>query len=339
MNIYVLGYKTKVINHQGVYHFELKDKKLKLRNSYLLEQKPGALVKINNQIIVSTKKNDDFEDNNFVIYEISEDGSLVEKERIKQPYYFSYLSLSIDKKYLLSASFYEGLDAIYQVLNLKIPIYLNKHSFEKPTKDTRQQECHSHFIEMAPFGNLIFSTDLGSDHVYAYNYSENEISCNKDFSFRLEAESGPRLMAFGKRHKNVYLLNEIKNSIDVFLMKPKKLEKIQEISTVIKDLKKDNSPAAIKISPDLTVLGISNRGEDTIVFYKIEPVFGKLEEIERICCGKTPRDFIFLSDELILVAAQDENSLELYEFKDNVWILLDTAYILSPVSILCEGEL
>jgi 6-phosphogluconolactonase len=93
----------------------------------------------------------------------------------------------------------------------------------------------------------------------------------------------------------------------------KDFELIQEISTIPADFTGENTTAAIKISPDKKYLAVSNRGHDSIAYYRIG-ADGKLTLLDFIKTGKRPRDFAFSPDgRWILAGSEAESFVRIYK--------------------------
>lgn len=334
MKFYVISYGNEQDNRQGIFscEFNQKDKTIVAINFYPTKEKPGSLVLLD-ELIIFSSINTETKKSYLTLLTSDENNNLYEKEKILQENFYSTLSITEDKKYLLGASFYEGIDSVFHINNLKNPESTFKHEFRKRTDLLIQQNCHSHFIGMTKDNKYIYSTDLGTDEILVYSFSEGQITLDKNLSLDRKLGDGPRLMPFGQTGEYAYLLNELSNRIDVFFYNNGVFSLIQEISTLKEDFHGTSSSAAIKISENGKYLAASNRGEDSIVLFDIDRGKGYLTLNRRIYCGKKPRDIEFLEDKYILVCSQDENRIELFDIDGVIENPINYLPIPTPVFI------
>jgi len=189
----------------------------------------------------------------------------------------------------------------------------------------RQRSPHAHYIVYTDlYGGAWVACDLGIDKILIYNgyngiFDTTQLDC--------PAGSGPRHFAVNR--ECLYVNAELSSKVLVY----KNRELIQEISTLPDDFTEMSTTAAIKISKDL--LGVSNRGHDSIAYYKITDS-GTLTPLGFVKSGRTPRDFAFSpKGEWLLCAGQSEDSVKIFKVDGDV--ITDTgkcADIPSPVCVL-----
>ena len=94
-----------------------------------------------------------------------------------------------------------------------------------------------------------------------------------------------------------------------------RLTEIQTISTLPEGFAGENTAAEVVVDRAGTFLYASNRGDDSIVVFSIDPTSGTLTTIQRVPTqGKRPRSFsIDPSGRFLLVANQDSNSVAVFE--------------------------
>ena len=79
---------------------------------------------------------------------------------------------------------------------------------------------------------------------------------------------------------------------------------------------RNSQAAAIRLTPDMRGIVVSNRGENSLAVFDFDESTGKLASKERtMLSGDWPRDFIFVSDDLALVAL--ERSGEVHALRYN----------------------
>ena len=184
----------------------------------------------------------------------------------------------------------------------------------------RQKSPHAHYVDYIDlYGGALAVCDLGIDKVIVYNgiIEKIELDC--------PAGSGPRHFAINR--DCLYVNAELSNKVLVY----KNRELIQEISTLPRDFTGNSTTAAIKISKDL--LGVSNRGHDSVAYYKIANN-GTLTLLDFIKSGNTPRDFAFSPDgNWLLCAGQTDNSVKICKVEGD--IITDTGKCVSVPSPVC----
>lgn len=334
MKFYVIAYGNTEDKRQGIFSIEFNknNKLINLLDFYPTEDKPAGFIVNNNKMIMSSM-NSESKKAYLTVLNIEKNGNLLKEKSYSQDYFYSYLDLSIDKNYLLGASFYEGIDSVFSIGDLTSPISTNIHEFRKRSDKPVQQACHSHFIGMTPDEKHIYSIDIGTDEVFLYNFERGVISLNKENSLDRPLGSGPRLMPFSNNGNFAYLLNELDNKINVFSYEKGGFKEIQNISTLDKDFKGENTAAGIKISKDNKYLAITNRGEDSVVIYSVNSLDGTLELKDRTYTGKKPRDLEFIENDYIAVCSQDDSKIQIIEIGEKVLLLETFVSIPSPVFI------
>lgn len=335
MKLYVIAYGNNEDKKQGIFaiSFDEKEKQIKLLNFYPTKTKPASLIVKNNKLIMSSI-NQETKKGLISLINISDDNILSEEKSFEQNYFYSHLTLSNNEKYVLGASFYEGVDGVIALEDLGKTISSHIHTFRKRTDKLIQQACHSHYIGVTPDDKYVYAADLGTDEVLVYDFKDGIISLNAEKSLNRPLGSGPRLMPFSKNGKFAYLINELSNEVNVFSYEDGNFKELQTISSLSKDFDKESTAAGIKISENNKYLAVANRGEDSIVIYSIDKETGFLSIKDRVHTGKKPRDIQFVGDNYILVCAQDENKIQVIEIGDKAIILEDSVDIPSPVFII-----
>ena len=102
---------------------------------------------------------------------------------------------------------------------------------------------------------------------------------------------------------------------------------------------KNNQAAAIRLTPDERRVIVSNRGENSLVVFDFDESTGKLAfKVRTMLAGDWPRDFIFVSDSLALVACERSGEVQSLSYEKDVG-MFNTIATLSglfrPVS-LCK---
>lgn len=172
---------------------------------------------------------------------------------------------------------------------------------------------HVHYADLTPDGRLI-TCDLGEDLITIYDISDDgkltEVS-----HFQDDPGFGTRHLAFHPNGKYVYVLGELSSELEVFKYDASNAEltRIQKLKTIPSTWRAHNGAGAIHISHDGRFVYTTNRGENTIAVFAIQPDF-TVKHIQSISSeGDFPRDFNFSRDEKFIVCSnQNSDNLSLY---------------------------
>jgi 6-phosphogluconolactonase len=223
-----------------------------------------------------------------------------------------YLSLDKAGRYLMVANYGAGSITTLPIGTdgrLGAPTASIQHT---GTKDPRP-----HAIEATKDDRFALVPDLGLDQlfVYRFNPETGALALNASGTVKLPPNTGPRHIAIAPSGKIVYLTNEEASTVTVFSFDPAHgtLVEKQTVSTLPADSKVQNTTAEIGLDPTGKFLYVSNRGEDTIVLFNVDPKSGKLTPVDRTPSGgKTPRTFaIDPTGKWMLVANQGSNTIDL----------------------------
>lgn len=180
-----------------------------------------------------------------------------------------YISLSPDRGFLFIANYPSGSVAV---------VKLDLNGFPVSVTDTiyfpkgKRDFSHAHMIMADPSGKHIYLTDLGLDRVVVYNFDSDSGKLKELPSglLSLPDGSGPRHFAFNSAGTIMYVINELGSTISVINVDEEKgLTIVQTLSTVSDSFSGRNYCADIHLSKDGKYLYGSNRGENTIVTFRI----------------------------------------------------------------------
>src|SRR6266852_1369130 len=242
--------------------------------------------------------------------------------------------LSFDKagKFLFAANYTSGNVVVFPILP---DGKLGEHTSAVkdagalgPNKE-RQEAPHAHWIEPSMDGHSVYVADLGLDRVLRYRFDvtngtlsaadvqNNEYRSVPDSSAKLTPGTGPRHVAFSLDGIHMYVLGEIQSTVTAFHavgfddFVP---ASFQKISALPKGFSGRNEAAEIALHPSGKFLYTSNRGNDTIVVFKIQPWGGKLRLFANVSTGgKEPRHFaIDPTGQFLLAENQNSNSIVVF---------------------------
>ncbi|MDP6360467.1 MAG: lactonase family protein [Planctomycetota bacterium] len=139
--------------------------------------------------------------------------------------------------------------------------------------ESRQQGPHAHCIVVSPDNKYVYSNDLGLDKImnYKLDVETATLAPNKQPFARTLPGAGPRHFAFHPSKDFAYAINELHNSVTVFIYEPDtgSLLEQQTISTLPDDWEGTSHTADVKLTPDGRFLYGTNRGHDSIAIYSV----------------------------------------------------------------------
>jgi 6-phosphogluconolactonase len=182
----------------------------------------------------------------------------------------------------------------------------------------RQAGPHAHSVVFSPDNRFLLSADLGTDKVMIYRFdaASGKITANDPPAFSVTPGSGPRHLEFHPNGHFLYLINEMASTVELLHYDPATgaLTSGQTLSTLPEGFTATNTAAEIAINAAGSVLYASNRGDNSIALFHIDPERGLLSFMERVSTlGKTPRFFTFdPTGQYLLVANQDSDDLVVF---------------------------
>jgi 6-phosphogluconolactonase len=179
---------------------------------------------------------------------------------------------------------------------------------------TRTSRAHA--VELDPSRRFAVAAEFGLDRLRLFRFDPRTRRLTPSQAVSLPEGSGPRHFVFHRNGKLFYLLNEITSEVRVYRWDAAAgaLQLEQAVPTLPPGFQGSNKSAGIVITPDARHLYVSNRGEDAIVAYAVDPASGRLSEVQRIGSGgKVPRDFALdPTGRWMLVANQDSDTVAVF---------------------------
>lgn len=224
-----------------------------------------------------------------------------------------FISMSPDSGYLFIANYPNGSVAV---------VRLDKNGIPETISDTilynkeEPDASHAHMILSDPEGTHIYVTDLGLDRVVVYDFDKKEgtLSQVENGITTFPKGSGPRHFVFSPDGSKLYVINELGSYISVFNTDDKQgLTLVQDVPTVRSNFINESFCADIHLSKDGKFLYGSNRGENTIVTFKVGDD-GLLSLAGHTSCGGNwPRNFVIdPSGQFLLVGNQKSDSVSVF---------------------------
>ncbi|TXT44972.1 MAG: 6-phosphogluconolactonase [Spirochaetes bacterium] len=183
----------------------------------------------------------------------------------------------------------------------------------------RQAGPHAHSSIFSDTNSFMYVPDLGVDRVIAYSFDEKTgaLAERSDKTMAAAPGAGPRHLEFSRDGTKAYVINELASTVSVFSkdMAAGGFKEIQSVPTLPRGFDDHSTCADVHISPSGEYLYASNRGHDSIAWYRIDQGTGLLEprgfESTR---GRTPRNFsLDESGKFLFAANQDSDSIAVFE--------------------------
>jgi 6-phosphogluconolactonase len=180
----------------------------------------------------------------------------------------------------------------------------------------RQNEPHGHSAVITKNNKFVLAADLGTDKVMIFKLdpATAKITPNTPAFGSVKPGSGPRHIAIAPDQKHVYVVSEMASTVTTFDFNPKtgEMKDIGVVSTLPDDFKGKSTTAEIMIDAKGQHLYASNRGDDSITVFSIDPKTALPKRIDITPTGgKTPRAFVIdPSGNYIVAGNQDTNTIQ-----------------------------
>jgi len=253
--------------------------------------------------------------------------------------------LSVDKsgKYVLLANFMSGSVCVLPIQNDgsldDASDFIQHHG--SSIDPNRQQGPHAHAVTLDEANRYAFVPDLGLDKtmVYRFDVAAGKLEQNEASWVAVKPGAGPRHIVFHPSSRYAYLINELDSTIVAYQYNRDqgKLCEIQTISTLPVDFHGSSTCADLQVSPSGEFLYGSNRGDDSIATYRIDPATGRLTCLgHESTRGKTPRNFaIDPTGNFLLAANQDSDTIVTFRIEPQTGKLRPTGQVTEVPTPVC----
>ncbi|MBN2744161.1 MAG: lactonase family protein [Marinilabiliaceae bacterium] len=211
-----------------------------------------------------------------------------------------------------------------------------QHVGSGPNTD-RQQQPHAHSAMVDPAGRYVYVADLGTDRMMVYNPHGDTVRCVAQIA--TAPGSGPRHFAFHPSSKVMATLNELHQTVDVWM--PDSTGVYADLChtvLLLPDTLRDGGTAAdIHFSPDGRFLYASNRGTHAVVAFAVDANSFELTPVQHYLEGiSRPRNFVIdPSGRFLLVANQDGDNIVVLQRDLHTGLLSPTGHQLEVKSPVC----
>jgi len=235
-----------------------------------------------------------------------------------------FISLSPEQNYLFLANYTGGSIAVIKLDEAGMPVNITD-SISFPSI---AEYSHAHMISFDPAWKHVYLTDLGLDRIVIYNFDpiSGRLTQLENGIVPLPEGSGPRHFEFNANGSKMYVICELNSTISVFdVDSAGLLSSVQNISTLDEGFAGKSFCADIHIGKSGEYLYGTNRGENTVVCFKIGSD-GLLSLAGRISCGGDwPRNFSFdPSGKFLLTGNQRSGDIVIFSIDEKTGMPLET---------------
>jgi len=183
---------------------------------------------------------------------------------------------------------------------------------------------HAHMISSDPAGKRVYVTDLGLDRIVIYDFdaASGRLQQIQNGIVKFPTGTGPRHFVFNSACTKMYVISELNSTITVFNVEANgELKSIQTVTTLSEGFKGESFCADIHIGKNGDFLYGSNRGENSIVTFRIGSDGTLTLAGHTSCGGKSPRNFVIdPSGRYLLVGNQKSGNISLFRIDEKTGI-------------------
>jgi 6-phosphogluconolactonase len=197
--------------------------------------------------------------------------------------------------------------------------------------------AQTHEVVLDASNKFLFVVNKGRSDVsqYRFDATSGSVTPNTPPALALAAGAGSRHLAFHPTLPYAYVVNELGDSVSVlaFDATAGTLGSIQTVSTLPTGVDgAQNSGAEVAVAPSGRFVYASNRGNDSIVIYGVDPATGRLTLVgHQATNGDTPRSFgIERSGAFMLVANQDSDEVVTFRVNATTGALTELTSVSVP---------
>ncbi|MBR3040559.1 MAG: lactonase family protein [Lachnospiraceae bacterium] len=224
-----------------------------------------------------------------------------------------YLSVDYKDRFLFVSGYHDGKLTVLRLNEDGSVGEITEEIFFKGLGDVMEKSFQAHVTcaKMSRDNKYLFATDSGMDHTYVYELNHDKGTLKQVDIIRSEMNAGPRHLITSADGKNIYIVNETTNTIDVFTYEIKEnypvFEKIQTISTLNDYHASRSISCTLTLSADHNHIVATNAGDNSVAIFKRDEETGMLT---RILClpisGAYPKDALLYPDNKHLVSLNHE---------------------------------
>jgi 6-phosphogluconolactonase len=184
-----------------------------------------------------------------------------------------------------------------------------------------QTQSHPHAAIFDPSGRFVVIPDKGFDRTFFFRFETGRIAPTAQGSIASKTGAAPRHTIFHRTLPILYVNNELDSTVSVFDWNAETghVAQTQVTTTIPGGHQGRNTTAEIAVSVCGRFLYVSNRGQDSIVLYNIDPRSGHLSFVEYVPTGGLrPRFFTLdLTGQKLFAANQDSDEITVFAIDGN----------------------
>jgi 6-phosphogluconolactonase len=222
----------------------------------------------------------------------------------------TYITLDKTGRWLLSASYSEGVTAVSKVLNGVVE--------GKPVQVVETGK-KAHAVQVSPDNRFAFVPHVGELNKveqFRFDAATGTLGSNNPPYMPGGKGQGPRHFQFHPNGKWAFFVNEQGKSVTLCDYDARRgtMKSRQTVSTVPADWDlSQGSCADIHVSADGRFVYASNRGHDSLAMFAVDRADGSLTSLGQVATVKTPRSFCLTpGDGYVIAAGEDAASLIVY---------------------------
>ncbi len=231
-----------------------------------------------------------------------------------------FVSLTKDEKYLVGASFFDGVAELFS-LDENGAVKELVDSYQFTTTGTSKKDgtfgqgtprCHCSFA--LKNSNLIAITDYSGDRLVCFEIKDGKLLLKSELDFK-KGSAVRHITDCPYRDDLYYVLTEYGSELYSIKIDENGNMTVLDCCSTIENNSKNNSTAAIHTTKDGKYLYITNRGFDNIAVFEMHKNGEKLERIGFVRVGVGySRDYCFTpGEEYMLVASMFEGRVYLHK--------------------------
>lgn len=227
----------------------------------------------------------------------------------------SYLSTDYTDRFLFVSGYHDGKITVLRLNEDGSIGKITDEIFHKGLGSIADRNFRPHVqcVKMTRDNRFLCAADLGLDHICVYDLDRKNGKLRQTDIIHSELEAAPRHLKFSKDGRFLYVVNEQKNTIDVFSYtldgSNPEFEKIQTVQTLNDYHATGSASSALNLSFDFHYIVSSNAGDNSVIIFRIDEKTGLLTKV--LCLpisGDYPKDAALFPDNRHLVSLNHESN-------------------------------
>ncbi|MGR3911583.1 lactonase family protein, partial [Burkholderia sp. SR8] len=202
-----------------------------------------------------------------------------------------------------------------------------------------QKQAKPHFNPFDPTGRFVIVPDKGLDRVFSFRFADGRLT-PADPAFVVTRETaGPRHVAFHPDGAHAYVVNELDSTVTTYRYASSSgaLTPVQIVSSLPDTYTGNSRASEIEVDPAGRFVYASNRGDDSIAVFRIDPATGRLAFVAaEPTGGRTPRFMAGTPDGRFMYALnEDSDSIVAFAIDPATGRLRPTGFSVASGSPVC----